>query len=77
MTGRRPDGYHNLQTLFQYLDYGDQLQSTVDDSDSIQLVTPVAGVADAATLMVRAANRLKQAALTKHCLPARAGAQIA
>ena len=77
ITGRRPDGYHNLQTLFQFLDYGDQLQITVDDSDSIKLLTPVAGVADADNLIVRAANRLKQAALNKHCLPARAGAQIA
>ena len=23
--GRRQDGYHNLQTLFQLLDYGDQI----------------------------------------------------
>ena len=28
ITGRRPDGYHELQTLFQLLDWGDQLQIT-------------------------------------------------
>ena len=26
ITGRRPDGYHELQTLFQLLDYGDTLE---------------------------------------------------
>ena len=25
ITGRRPDGYHELQTLFQFLDHGDTL----------------------------------------------------
>ncbi|WP_336748184.1 4-(cytidine 5'-diphospho)-2-C-methyl-D-erythritol kinase [Pantoea vagans] len=77
ITGRRPDGYHNLQTLFQFLDYGDELQISVDHSDSIQLLTPVPGVADADNLIVRAANMLKQAAQNNHRLPARAGAQIA
>ena len=62
ITGRRPDGYHNLQTLFQFLDYGDELQINVDHSDAIQLLTPVPGVADADNLIVRAANMLKQAA---------------
>ncbi len=32
ITGRRPDGYHNLQTLFQLLDYGDELSFTTDTS---------------------------------------------
>ncbi len=77
ITGRRPDGYHNLQTLFQFLDYGDQLQITVDQSGSITLLTPVAGVADADNLIVRAANMLKQAAQDNHRLSAHAGAQIA
>ncbi|WP_313652112.1 4-(cytidine 5'-diphospho)-2-C-methyl-D-erythritol kinase [Pantoea sp.] len=77
ITGRRPDGYHNLQTLFQFLDYGDRLQITVDDSDTVTLLTPLPGVADADNLIVRAANRLKQAAQAKNSLPARAGAQIA
>ena len=77
ITGRRPDGYHNLQTLFQFLDYGDQLQITVDQSGSITLLTPVAGVADADNLIVRAANMLKQAAQDNNRLSAHAGAQIA
>ena len=32
ITGRRPDGYHELQTLFQLLDWGDEIrvQATAD-----------------------------------------------
>jgi len=77
ITGRRPDGYHNLQTLFQFLDYGDTLQITVDHSDRITLLTPLADVDDADNLIVRAANLLKQAAQAKKSLPAQAGARIA
>ena len=41
VTGRRPDGYHNLQTLFQFLDYGDTLHISPDRSGGIRLLTPV------------------------------------
>lgn len=77
ITGRRPDGYHNLQTLFQFLDYGDELQIHADQSGCIQLLTPLAGVADEDNLIVRAANLLKQEALQSNRLSASAGAQIA
>ena len=77
ITGRRPDGYHNLQTLFQFLDYGDELQIHADQSGRIQLLTPLAGVADEDNLIVRAANLLKQTALQSNRLSASAGAQIA
>src|SRR5690606_13483430 len=33
VTGRRPDGYHTLQTLFQLLDYGDTLHFRPSTSD--------------------------------------------
>ena len=29
IVGRRDDGYHELQTLFQFLDYGDELSFTL------------------------------------------------
>ncbi|OQP34984.1 4-(cytidine 5'-diphospho)-2-C-methyl-D-erythritol kinase [Pantoea latae] len=77
ITGRRADGYHNLQTLFQFLDYGDQLQITPDSSGRVTLTTPVEGVAHDDNLMVRAALLLRQAALAQRRLPADAGAQIA
>jgi len=77
ITGRRADGYHNLQTLFQFLDYGDSLHITPDSSGRVSLTTPVDGVAHDDNLIVRAAKLLRQAAQAQNRLPADAGAQIA
>ena len=77
ITGRRPDGYHNLQTLFQFLDFGDTLEVTPDSSGKIRLLTPLPGVVDEENLIVRAAQALKRAAAARGTLPADAGAQIA
>ena len=60
ITGRRADGYHQLQTLFQFLDYGDTLTIEPRQDDQIQLLTPVAGVPDEQNLIVRAARLLQQ-----------------
>lgn len=38
VTGRRPDGYHTLQTLFTLLDHGDTL--TLRRADALQLDAP-------------------------------------
>ena len=77
ITGRRADGYHDLQTLFQFLDHGDTLEITPDSSGNITLLTPLAGVADDDNLIVRAARMLQQAAAARGSLPENAGAQIA
>ncbi|WP_313376548.1 4-(cytidine 5'-diphospho)-2-C-methyl-D-erythritol kinase [Pantoea sp. CTOTU50773] len=77
ITGRRADGYHNLQTLFQFLDHGDTLEITPDSSGKITLLTPLAGVADDDNLIVRAARMLQQAAVVRGTLPENAGAEIA
>ena len=77
ITGRRADGYHNLQTLFQFLDYGDTLEITPDSSGEITLLTPLAGVVDDVNLIVRAERMLEQAAAARGTLPENAGAQIA
>ncbi len=58
ITGRRPDGYHNLQTLFQFLDYGDTVTITPRSDGQIHLLTPVDGVPDEQNLIVRAARLL-------------------
>ena len=58
--GRRPDGYHNLQTLFQFLDYGDQLTFTALD-EGVELVTALAGVPVADNLVMKAVRLLQQA----------------
>ncbi|MDI9768754.1 4-(cytidine 5'-diphospho)-2-C-methyl-D-erythritol kinase [Pantoea dispersa] len=77
ITGRRADGYHKLQTLFQFLDVGDTLEIIPDNSGSITLLTPLDGVADEDNLIVRAALALRAAAADKGTLPPQAGARIA
>lgn len=52
--GRRADGYHLLQTLFQFLNYGDTLSITSTVGGRIRLLNPVAGVAEEDNLIVRA-----------------------
>lgn len=61
ITGRRADGYHQLQTLFQFLDYGDTLRIQTRDDGQLRLLTPVAGVADEDNLVIRAARALRTA----------------
>jgi 4-diphosphocytidyl-2-C-methyl-D-erythritol kinase len=60
VVGRREDGYHLLQTVFQLLDYGDQIQFQVNDTGRIRLMTPQAGVAPEDDLTLRAARLLQQ-----------------
>lgn len=60
ITGRRPDGYHLLQTLFRFVDHGDTLYFSPRDDASIYLRTPLPGVAPENDLTVRAARLLQQ-----------------
>ncbi len=59
INGRRPDGYHELQTLFQFLDVGDRLSFDITDDGAITLSPAVPGVAHDDNLIVRAARRLQ------------------
>ena len=58
ITGRRDDGYHTLQTLFQLLDWGDTLHFTPNDSGQITLQSADLGFAQQDNLIVRAAQAL-------------------
>jgi 4-diphosphocytidyl-2-C-methyl-D-erythritol kinase len=58
--GRRDDGYHELQTLFQFLDYGDELSFAVREDGEIHLHTEIANVPHDSNLIVRAARSLKE-----------------
>ena len=60
ITGQRANGYHDLQTLFQFVDYGDKLAFTLRDDEKITLSPSVDGVPDEQNLIVRAARLLKQ-----------------
>ena len=63
IVGRRPDGYHELQTLFQFLDYGDDITlSLTPEQSGIRLERPVSGVADEDNLIIRAARALAKRA---------------
>jgi 4-diphosphocytidyl-2-C-methyl-D-erythritol kinase len=59
ITGRRPDGYHALQTVFQLLDWGDTLHFTRRDDGRVTRSTDVSGVPPEHDLTVRAALLLK------------------
>jgi 4-diphosphocytidyl-2-C-methyl-D-erythritol kinase len=59
ITGRRDDGYHLLQTVFQIIDLCDWLTFHLLDEDRVCLVKPIHGVAEADDLTVRAGMLLK------------------
>ena len=61
ITGRRPDGYHALQTVFRLLDWGDTVHLRLRSDGVIARVgAGAAGVAEADDLLVRAANLLQK-----------------
>lgn len=59
ITGRRADGYHNLQTLFQFLDYSDTLSFNLRQDGEIQLSPEIPAIPSADNLIVRAAKLLQ------------------
>ena len=60
ITGRRDDQYHNLETLFQILDFGDTLHFEPHDSTEIQLQSNIKNVDPEDNLVVKAARLLQQ-----------------
>ena len=59
--GQRADGYHQLQTMFQFLDYGDELSFELRDDGLITRLEGAADVPESADLVVRAAQALQAA----------------
>lgn len=59
ITGRRDDGYHLLQTVFQFLDFQDDLAFTIRDDGTVNRLSDGAGVPAEADLVVRAAKALQ------------------
>jgi 4-diphosphocytidyl-2-C-methyl-D-erythritol kinase len=62
VVGRRSDGYHLLQTVFRFIDHGDELRFAPRDDDRIVPTAPLPGVAPESDLTVRAASALRDAA---------------
>lgn len=71
ITGQQPDGYHQLQTLFIFLDYGDEITIVPRQDEQIRLLTPLPNVENDHNLIVRAAHLLQQQPSNSHtpCLP--------
>jgi 4-diphosphocytidyl-2-C-methyl-D-erythritol kinase len=60
VVGRRPDGYHLLQTVFRFIDFGDTLTFRVRPDGVVARVAGTEGVAEEADLAVRAARLLQR-----------------
>ena len=60
ITGRREDGYHLLQTVFQFLETGDELRFRRREDGVIRRTSDLAGVRPEQDLVVRAAHLLRR-----------------
>jgi 4-diphosphocytidyl-2-C-methyl-D-erythritol kinase len=60
ITGRRSDGYHQLQTLFQLLDWGDNMHFHVNHSGNVTLRSQGLDIPDEENLVLRAAQLLQR-----------------
>jgi 4-diphosphocytidyl-2-C-methyl-D-erythritol kinase len=65
IVGRRPDGYHELQTLFQFLDLSDELTYAVRGDGEVCRVNGPAEIDAGQDLAVRAARLLQRRAGTR------------
>ena len=61
VVGRREDGYHLLQTVFRFIDFGDEVGLRVTEDGTVRRVTTLRGVSEQDDLTLRAAHLLKQA----------------
>lgn len=59
VTGQRANGYHELQTVFQFIDLCDTLDLVLLNDDRIELINPMPDVPPETDLVVRAARLLK------------------
>ena len=60
VVGRRPDGYHELQTAFQFIDLADRVRIARRSDRLVRRTTATPGVAEADDLAVRAALLLRR-----------------
>jgi 4-diphosphocytidyl-2-C-methyl-D-erythritol kinase len=65
ITGRRDDDYHTLQTVFQFLDYGDEIGFELNESGDLRHLQPLPGLDPEKELCLRAARALQQESGTR------------
>lgn len=61
VVGRRADGYHLLQSVFRFVDFGDTLHFAVRDDGVVRRANALPGVTPEQDLCVRAARLLQEA----------------
>jgi 4-diphosphocytidyl-2-C-methyl-D-erythritol kinase len=61
VTGRRADGYHTLQTVFTFIDYGDTLDFVATEDGRITQRSPLVGIPPEEDLCLKAALALQRA----------------
>ena len=59
VVGRRADGYHELQTVFQFIGLADRVRIARRADALLRRTTAIPGVAEADDLVIRAAQRLR------------------
>ena len=59
IVGRRADGYHQLQSVFQLIDWCDTIHLKRISENAVRRINPIPGVPPEQDLVVRAANLLK------------------
>lgn len=69
IVGQRPNGYHNLQTIFQLLDYGDDIHISLRDDGLLNLSTNFGDINNEDNLIIKAARLLQEQTKQKegHC----------
>ena len=76
VTGRRADGYHELQTVFQFLDLCDELQFNVTANGNITRAAGPSFIAAEDDLVVRSARELQKLSGTSHGVDIRVSKRI-
>lgn len=59
IVGQKADGYHELETVFQFLEHGDTLSIRATNTGKIDLLTPINGVKNEDNLIIKAAKLLQ------------------
>ena len=59
VVGRRADGYHELQTVFQFVDLADRVHIARRGDEAVRRTAAIPGVAEADDLAIRAARLLR------------------
>ena len=60
ITSKRDDGYHNLQTIFQLLDFYDEIDFSLRDDGKINRTSGNEDILISDDLMIKSAKKLKQ-----------------